>query len=72
MHDGPRASSPRGSLRGTFWIGATGVGWLLPAALLVADRNSPLVTGIAGGAVLAGLLAFEWCFVTAAQDVANS
>ena len=62
----------RGSLRDTFWIGAIGAGWLLPAGLLAADRNSPLVMGIAGAGVLAGLLAFEWCFVMAGQDVANS
>ena len=62
----------RGSLRVTFWIGAIGAGWLLPAGLLAADHNSPLVMGIAGAGVLAGLLAFEWCFVMAGQDVANS
>jgi hypothetical protein len=62
----------RGSLRDTFWIGAIGAGWLLPAALLAADRNSPLVVGIAGAGALAGLLAFEWCFVMAAQGVPNS
>jgi formate-dependent nitrite reductase membrane component NrfD len=62
----------RGSLRDTFWIGAIGAGWLLPAALLAANRNSPLVVGIAGAGALAGLLAFEWCFVMAAQGVANS
>jgi len=62
----------RGSLRDTFWIGAIGAGWLLPAALLVANRSSPLVAGIAGAGALVGLLAFEWCFVMAAQDVANS
>ncbi len=62
----------RGSLRDAFWIGAIGAGWLLPAALLAANRNSPLVVGIAGAGALAGLLAFEWCFVMAAQDVANS
>ncbi len=62
----------RGSLRDTFWIGAIGAGWLLPAALLAANRSSPLVVGIAGAGALAGLLAFEWCFVMAAQGVANS
>jgi formate-dependent nitrite reductase membrane component NrfD/ferredoxin len=62
----------RGSLRDTFWIGAIGAGWLLPAALLVANRSSPLVAGIAGAGALVGLLAFEWCFVMAAQGVANS
>ena len=62
----------RGSLRDTFWIGAIGAGWLLPAALLVANRSSPLVAGIAGDGALVGLLAFEWCFVMAAQGVANS
>ena len=44
----------RGSLRDTFWIGAIGVGWLLPAVLLAADRSSPLVVGIAGAGVLVG------------------
>jgi Fe-S-cluster-containing dehydrogenase component/formate-dependent nitrite reductase membrane component NrfD len=62
----------RGSLRDIFWIGAIGAGWLLPAALLAANRSSPLVVGIAGAGALAGLLAFEWCFVMAAQGVPNS
>ena len=62
----------RGSLRDIFWIGAIGAGWLLPAVLLAAGRNSPLVLGIAGAGALAGLLAFEWCFVMAGQNVANS
>jgi formate-dependent nitrite reductase membrane component NrfD len=62
----------RGSSRRIFWIGAVGAGWLLPVALLAANRNSPLVVGVAGACVLAGLLAFEWCFVMAGQDVANS
>ena len=62
----------RGPLRGTFWVGAIGAGCLLPAVLLAAGRNSPLAVGIAAACVLAGLLAFEWCFVMAGQDVANS
>jgi hypothetical protein len=62
----------RGSFRGTFWTGAIGAGWLLPVALLVADHNSPVAMGIAGAGALAGLLAFEWCFVMAGQSVANS
>ena len=62
----------RGSLRDTFWIGAIGIGWLLPAVLLAAGRSSPLVVGIAGAGVLVGLLGYEWCFVIVGQDVANS
>ncbi|MGA2803181.1 MAG: 4Fe-4S dicluster domain-containing protein [Acidimicrobiales bacterium] len=62
----------QGSLRGIFWIGAVGVGWILPAALLAAYHDSPFALGIAGAGALAGLLGFEWCFVMAGQAVANS
>jgi len=62
----------RGSLRGIFWIGAVGVGWILPAAVLVTYHNSPVALGVAGAGALVGLLGFEWCFVMAGQGVANS
>jgi Fe-S-cluster-containing dehydrogenase component/formate-dependent nitrite reductase membrane component NrfD len=62
----------RGSLKDTFWIGAIGIGWLLPVVLLAAARNSALVVGIAGAGALVGLLGYEWCFVIAGQDVVNS
>jgi len=62
----------RGPLRAIFWVGAIGVGVLLPAALLIFGQGAPLLVGLAGAVALAGLLAFEWCFVMAGQGVANS
>jgi Fe-S-cluster-containing dehydrogenase component/formate-dependent nitrite reductase membrane component NrfD len=62
----------RGPLRYTFWAGAIGVGCLLPAGLLGAASGSAVAAGLAGAGALAGLLAFEWCFVMAGQGVANS
>ena len=55
-----------GQYRGVFWAGAVGVGGLLPLLLL------PVAAGIAGLFALAGLLAWEWCFVMAGQRVPNS
>jgi len=62
----------RGPFRIVFWIGAIGIGVALPAALLIFGWCSPLAVGFAGAGVLAGLLAFEWCFVMGGQGVANS
>jgi Fe-S-cluster-containing dehydrogenase component/formate-dependent nitrite reductase membrane component NrfD len=62
----------RGPLKTAFWLGAVVVGGIVPAALLAAGFASPLLAGLAGAASLAGLLAYEWCFVMAGQGVPNS
>jgi Fe-S-cluster-containing dehydrogenase component/formate-dependent nitrite reductase membrane component NrfD len=62
----------RGPFRRIFWGAAVGLGVLLPAALLTLGWGSAGPVGAAGALVLAGLLAYEWCFVMAAQGVPNS
>jgi len=49
-----------------------GVGLAGPAVLLVAGWAVPAFVAVAGAAVLAGLLVYEWCFVMAGQGVPNS
>jgi len=61
-----------GPYRGLFWIGAVLVGGVLPALLLAMSAASPIFLGLAAGLALAGLFAFEGCFVMAAQGVPNS
>jgi Fe-S-cluster-containing dehydrogenase component/formate-dependent nitrite reductase membrane component NrfD len=61
-----------GPFRGTFWLGAVGLGLVVPAVLLAAGGAVPALVAAAGAAVLLGLLAFEWCFVMAGQGVPNS
>jgi len=61
-----------GPFGGLFWGGAVGVGVAGPAVLLVAGWTVPMFVAVAGAAVLAGLLAYEWCFVMAGQSVPNS
>jgi len=60
-----------GPFRRLFWGGAVGVGGVLPLLLLAASRT---VFAIAGASIfaLAGLFAFEWCFIMAGQSVPNS
>jgi Fe-S-cluster-containing dehydrogenase component/formate-dependent nitrite reductase membrane component NrfD len=61
-----------GPQSGLFWGGAVGVGVVGPAVLLVAGWSVPAFVAVAGAAVLAGLLMYEWCFVMAGQGVPNS
>jgi Fe-S-cluster-containing dehydrogenase component/formate-dependent nitrite reductase membrane component NrfD len=56
-----------GRYRLPFWLGAVVIGGILPGLLLFAGA-----TAAAGVPALAGLLAFEWCFVMAGQSVPNS
>ncbi|MEM4782002.1 MAG: NrfD/PsrC family molybdoenzyme membrane anchor subunit, partial [Halalkalicoccus sp.] len=62
----------RGRFSRAFWIGAVGVGILVP---LIALAVAPLVGGggiaiaIASGAALIGLFAFEYCWITAPQTI---
>ena len=62
----------RGPFRGIFWGGAIGIGCAVPAVLLAFSTTSAASVGLAGAAALAGLLAYEWCFVMAGQAVTNS
>ena len=48
------------------------LGLLVPVVLLAAGWGHAGLVGAAGTLVLAGLLAYEWCFVMAAQGVPNS
>jgi Fe-S-cluster-containing dehydrogenase component/formate-dependent nitrite reductase membrane component NrfD len=61
-----------GPYRAMFWLGALGLGIVFPAVLLVVGAASGPAIAVAGAAVLAGLLAWEWCFVMAGQGVPNS
>jgi len=56
-----------GRYRLPFWLGAVVLGGLVPGLLLAAGAAEA-----AGVMALAGLLAFEWCFVMAGQSVPNS
>ena len=62
----------RGPRRNQFWIGAVGMGGLVPLLLLAVAPSNAAVAAIAGTLALAGLYAYEWCFVMAGQLVPNS
>ncbi|HTV12811.1 MAG TPA: 4Fe-4S dicluster domain-containing protein [Acidimicrobiales bacterium] len=61
-----------GPFRTIFWAGTVGLGCLAPATLLALSTTSTTFTALAGAAALAGVGAFEWCFVMAGQCVPNS
>ena len=61
-----------GRYRALFWLGAMLAGVVLPGLLLAFDAANSMGLELAGVLALAGLLAFEWCFVMAAQGVPNS
>ena len=61
-----------GPYRRLFWWGAIGAGGLVPALLLAIGSTSAIAVGLASVLALAGLLAYEWCFVMAGQAVPNS
>lgn len=62
----------RGPCREWFWIGAVGLGGVLPLLLLWAAPANAAADAVSGLLVLAGLYAYEWCFVMAGQLVPNS
>jgi Fe-S-cluster-containing dehydrogenase component/formate-dependent nitrite reductase membrane component NrfD len=62
----------RGPYRTLFWAGAVVLGGILPALLLLVGASHSIIVGLSGLLALAGLLAFEWCFVMAGQSVPNS
>jgi Fe-S-cluster-containing dehydrogenase component/formate-dependent nitrite reductase membrane component NrfD len=61
-----------GPLRRIFWGGAVTLGVVVPVVLLAVGWGHAGPVAAAGVLVLAGLLAYEWCFVMAAQGVPNS
>ncbi len=65
----------RGELRWRFWLGAIGVGMVLPSAILVAGLYTGVLTQpavVAGVCALAGIWVFESVWVEAGQAVALS
>ena len=61
-----------GPYRNLYWLGAILLGCILPLALLALGSANPLIVAGAVVLALAGLFAFEWCFVMAGQGVPNS
>ena len=61
-----------GPFRSAFWGGAITLGGILPALVLLMAGTNWLLVGLSSVLALAGLLAFEWCFVMAGQSVPNS
>ena len=58
----------RGRFRQAFWLGAVVVGMVLPLAAIAASGSAVAVA--AGGVLaLAGLFAFEYCWITAPQTI---
>ena len=62
----------RGPRRNQFWIGAVGLGGFTPLLLLWVAPSNVAVAALSGALALAGLYAYEWCFVMAGQSVPNS
>jgi Fe-S-cluster-containing dehydrogenase component/formate-dependent nitrite reductase membrane component NrfD len=60
----------RGRYRKIFWLGTVLAGHILPVALILVGGS--VLSVLAGLAVLAGLYAYEWAFVTAPQQIPNS
>ncbi|MEF8914622.1 4Fe-4S dicluster domain-containing protein [Natronomonas sp.] len=58
----------RGEFARPFWLGAIGVGIAVPLVILAASGISAAIAG-AGLLALAGLFAFEYCWITAPQTI---
>jgi Fe-S-cluster-containing dehydrogenase component/formate-dependent nitrite reductase membrane component NrfD len=58
----------RGRFRSAFWVGGVAVGIALPLVVLAISGGLLAVT-VAGLAALAGLFAFEYCWITAPQTI---
>ena len=58
----------RGRFSTAFWVGGVGVGILVPLAVLGLGGSAALVA-FSGLAALAGLFAFEYCWITAPQTI---
>ena len=61
-----------GYYKGAFWLGAGVIGIVLPALLLMIGWNQAGLVAAAGVAAIVGLLAYEYAFVMAPQEVPNS
>ena len=61
-----------GPFRILFWGGAILAGGILPLVLLWLAPGNYLSVALASVLALAGLFAFEWCFIMAGQSVPNS
>jgi Fe-S-cluster-containing dehydrogenase component/formate-dependent nitrite reductase membrane component NrfD len=61
-----------GPFRTIFWGGVVALGVVLPVVLLAIGWGQAGMVAAAAVLVLIGLLAYEWCFVMAAQGVPNS
>jgi Fe-S-cluster-containing dehydrogenase component/formate-dependent nitrite reductase membrane component NrfD len=59
-----------GRYRARFWLAAIGLGHVVPLALAFAPGSWG--AGLAGLVAIAGLYAYEYCFVMAPQEVPNS
>jgi hypothetical protein len=57
----------RGEFRTAFWGGGVVVGILAPLVALAAGSGA--LAAVAGALALAGLLAFEYCWITAPQTI---
>ncbi|HNR13101.1 MAG TPA: polysulfide reductase NrfD [Thermodesulfobacteriota bacterium] len=60
-----------GPYRALFWIGAVGLGGIVPTVLIITGAGVVWAAG-ASVLVLAGLFAYDWCFIMAGQRVPNS
>jgi Fe-S-cluster-containing dehydrogenase component/formate-dependent nitrite reductase membrane component NrfD len=58
----------RGEFRGVFWIGGVGLGIAAPLVVLAAS-GAVVAVAAAGAFALGGLLAFEYCWITAPQTI---
>jgi formate-dependent nitrite reductase membrane component NrfD len=58
----------RGRFRQAFWLGAVVVGMVLPLAAIAASGSAVAVAS-GGVLALAGLFAFEYCWITAPQTI---
>ncbi|WP_458189040.1 4Fe-4S dicluster domain-containing protein [Haladaptatus sp. NG-WS-4] len=58
----------RGRFKTAFWVGGMGVGIALPLAAL-ALSGSAFVVALSGVLAIAGLFAFEYCWITAPQTI---
>jgi Fe-S-cluster-containing dehydrogenase component/formate-dependent nitrite reductase membrane component NrfD len=58
----------RGRFRQAFWLGAVVVGMVLPLAAIAAS-GSAVAVATGGVLALAGLFAFEYCWITAPQTI---
>ena len=61
-----------GPYRTLFWLVVISLGTVLPLLLLWAGASNLILLRLSALLALAGLFAFEWCFVMAGQSVPNS